>query len=142
MFSESIVTGIYCMTDDFRKEFSSHQKKYMLEDTTYKFVTNPNRMSDSEIIVVLILFHSGGFRCFKHYYQEYVCKHLFHLFPKLVLSLRKETSATEYNSATDSGIATNADTEFHVHVGFSVVEASYLNATRLFFHKITTNFLD
>ncbi len=27
-------------------------------------------MSDTEIIVLLILFHSGGFRCFKHYYQE------------------------------------------------------------------------
>ena len=38
-------------------------------------------MSDSEIMVILILFHSGGFRCFKHYYLEYVCKHLSHLFP-------------------------------------------------------------
>ena len=36
----------------------------------------PNRMSDAEIMVILILFHSGGFRCFKHYYKEYVCKHL------------------------------------------------------------------
>lgn len=41
-------------------------------------------MSDAEIMVILILFHSGGFRCFKHYYQEYVCKHLAHLFPKRV----------------------------------------------------------
>ena len=41
-------------------------------------------MSDAEIMVILILFHSGGFRCFKHYYQEYVCKHLTHLFPRRV----------------------------------------------------------
>lgn len=41
-------------------------------------------MSDAEIMVILILFHSGGFRCFKHYYKEYVCKHLTHLFPKRV----------------------------------------------------------
>ena len=40
-------------------------------------------MSDAEIMVILILFHSGG-RCFKHYYQEYVCKHLTHLFPQRV----------------------------------------------------------
>ena len=26
-------------------------------------------MSDTEIMVI------GGFRCFKHYYKEYVCKH-------------------------------------------------------------------
>lgn len=41
-------------------------------------------MSDAEIMVILILFHSGGFRCFKHYYKKYVCKHLKHLFPKRV----------------------------------------------------------
>ena len=35
-------------------------------------------------MVILILFHSGGFKCFKHYYQGYVCKHLTHLFPRLV----------------------------------------------------------
>ena len=43
-------------------------------------VTNPT----AGIMVILILFHSGGFRCFKHYYKEYVCKHLIHLFPRLV----------------------------------------------------------
>ena len=41
-------------------------------------------MSDAEIIVILILFHSGGFRYFKHYYKEYVYKHLTHLFLKRV----------------------------------------------------------
>ena len=41
-------------------------------------------MSDAEIMVILILFHSGGFRCFKHYYKEYVCKHLKGMFPRCV----------------------------------------------------------
>ena len=44
----------------------------------------PNRMSDAEIIVILIHFHSGGFRCFKHYYLQYICKHCKHLFPNTV----------------------------------------------------------
>ena len=35
-------------------------------------------------MVILIRFHSGGFRCFKHYYKEYVCKYLKKLFPRLV----------------------------------------------------------
>ena len=43
-----------------------------------------NRMSDTEIMVILILFHSRGFRCFKHYYKEYVCKHLKGMFPQCV----------------------------------------------------------
>jgi len=33
MFAEFKITEIYCMADDFCKEFSSHQKKYMVEDT-------------------------------------------------------------------------------------------------------------
>lgn len=84
MFSESKVTEIYCMTDDFCKEFILQQEKYMVKEQVHKHRNKPNRMSDAEIMVILILFHSGGFRCFKYYYKEYVCKHLMHLFPKLV----------------------------------------------------------
>ena len=84
MFSEPKITKIYCMADDFCKEFSIQQGKYMVEDTSHKHRNKPNRMNDAEIMVILILFHSGGFRCFKHYYLEYVCKHLTHLFPQRV----------------------------------------------------------
>ena len=84
MFPESKVTEIYCMADDFCKEFALQQEKYMIEDKKTRHRNKPNRMSDAEIMVILILFHSGGFRCFKHYYKEYVCKHLKHLFPRQV----------------------------------------------------------
>ena len=84
MFSESKITEIYCMADDFCKEFALQQEKYMIENKKAKHRNKPNRMSDAEIMVILILFHSGGFRCFKHYYKLYVCKHLKHLFPRLV----------------------------------------------------------
>ena len=72
------------MADDFCKEFTLQQEKYMIEDKKTKHRNKPNRMRDAEIMVILILFHSGGFRCFKHYYKEYVCKHLKHLFPRQV----------------------------------------------------------
>ena len=84
MFPKSKVTEIYCMTDDFCKEFSFQQEKYMIEDKKIGHRNKPNRMSDAEMMVILILFHSGGFRCFKYYYKEYVCKHLEHLFPHWV----------------------------------------------------------
>ena len=84
MFPESKVTEIYCMADDFCKEFTLQQEKYMIKDIKTMHRNKPNRMSDAEIMVILILFHSGGFRCFKHYYKEYVCKHLKHLFPRQV----------------------------------------------------------
>lgn len=73
MFSEAKVTEIYCLADDFCKEFAMQQEKYMIEEksTVRKYRNKPNRMIDAEIMVILILFHSGGFRCFKHYYVQY-----------------------------------------------------------------------
>ena len=41
MFPESKVTEIYCMADDFCKEFTLQQEKYMIEDR--------NRMPDMRI---------------------------------------------------------------------------------------------
>ena len=39
-------------------------------------------MNDTDILIIPILFQSGGFHCFKHYYKEYVYKHLEYLFPR------------------------------------------------------------
>ena len=68
----------------FARNLHFNGKKYVIEYKRTNHRNNPNRMSDAEIMVILILFHSGGFRCFKHYYKEYVCKHLKHLFPRQV----------------------------------------------------------
>ena len=86
MFSEDKVTEIFCLADEFCKFFDAQQEKSMLEapQDGKRRRRKPNRMSDAEIIVILIHFHSGGFRCFKHYYLHYICKHCKHLFPKTV----------------------------------------------------------
>ena len=55
----------------------SEEEKYMIEDKKIGHRNKPNRMSDAEMMVILILFHSGGFRCFKHYYKEYERRHVF-----------------------------------------------------------------
>ena len=82
MFLEDKVTEIYCMADDFCNEFAKVQENYMIEDKSCRHHNKPSRMSDAKIMV--ILFHSGGFRCFKHYYKKYVCKNLTHFFLKCV----------------------------------------------------------
>ena len=56
MFSESKVTEIYCLADDFCKEFAVQQEKYMIEDKSRPHRNKPNRMSDAEIMVILIFF--------------------------------------------------------------------------------------
>lgn len=41
-------------------------------------------MSASEVMTVVIHFHQQGYRDFKSFYQEHVCKYLVAEFPKLV----------------------------------------------------------
>ncbi len=108
MFTESKVTEIYCIADDFCKEFASQQKKYMIEDKKNNHRNKPDSMSDAEIMLILILFHSGGFRDFKHYYKGYVCKHLSHLFPKLVSYNRFVELEKEVSAATNGYVSTSS----------------------------------
>ena len=77
MLYEDKVTEIFCLADEFCKFFDAQQEKSMLKapQDGKRHRRKPNRMSDAEIIVILIHFHSGGFRCFKHYYLHYICKH-------------------------------------------------------------------
>lgn len=42
------------------------------------------KMSRAEIMLILILFHSSGYRCLKHFYLEKICKQMCHLFPEVV----------------------------------------------------------
>ena len=51
MFSEAKVTKIYCMADDFCKEFVKVQEKYRVEDRSHKHRNKPNRMSDKEVLL-------------------------------------------------------------------------------------------
>ena len=83
MFSEDKVTEIFCLAGEFCK-FLMRSKKNPCSKLRKRHRRKPNRMSDAEIIVILIHFHSGGFRCFKHYYLHYICKHCTNLFPKTV----------------------------------------------------------
>lgn len=50
MFSESKITEIYCLSDDFCREFVLQQGKYMVEDKKQKHHNKPNRMSGAEIM--------------------------------------------------------------------------------------------
>lgn len=49
MFLESKVTGIYYVANNFCKEFTLQQAKYMIEDKKTKHRNKPSRMSDAEI---------------------------------------------------------------------------------------------
>jgi hypothetical protein len=51
-------------------------------EITKKRRSRASMMSDSEIITIMIGFHLGAHKTFKHYYKEIVCGYWKDLFPK------------------------------------------------------------
>ncbi|KAA6333378.1 hypothetical protein EZS27_018197 [termite gut metagenome] len=84
MFTPDKIIEIFCMADDFCKEFDLEAHKHQIQTLDKKKYHRSSRMSDSEIMTILIGFHFGAFRNFKHYYLFYVQKHLTREFPDLV----------------------------------------------------------
>ena len=84
MITEDKVTELFCMADDFCKFFDRMVAKYTFKSTAKRFYHRNSTMSKAEIMLIIILFHDFNYRCLKHFYQEHVCKHLRHLFPKVV----------------------------------------------------------
>ena len=85
----SKVTEIYCIADDFCKEYHLELNKTSLSlsnpsANSPKHRKRKGRMSDAEMITILILFHSNTFRNFKHFYLFYVCRELKKEFPDLL----------------------------------------------------------
>lgn len=61
LLSEDKITEIYCLADDFCKFYSETVKNNALEEPGGKRHRNkPNRLSDSEVITILVAFHMGG----------------------------------------------------------------------------------
>ena len=84
MITEDKVTEIFCMADDFCKFFDAMTAKYTLKPTGKRKYHRNSTMSKAEVMLIIILFHDSGYRCFKHFYLEKVCKQLYHLFPQII----------------------------------------------------------
>ena len=88
MITKDKVTEIFCIIDEFCKHFDEENAKKVLISSK---VTSRRRraasMSDSEIMTILLLFHFGSYRNFKHYYLSFI---------KLVLK-KEFLTAVSYN---------------------------------------------
>jgi hypothetical protein len=77
------IIEIFCMVDDFCKEFAVEYKNLQIRPADGKRHRNRSmEMSESEIITILLLFHFGTFHNFKHFYLFYIRDHLRKEFPK------------------------------------------------------------
>ena len=79
-FTDSKITEIYYLVDDFCKEFDNNLSTKIIGKSRKR----PTILTHSEVISIMILFHDKGYKCMKHFYTQHVQVHLKHLFPKTV----------------------------------------------------------
>ena len=74
--------AIFCDTDDFCKAYEEYCRNKLLMDK--EEVVPQTRMSLSDIMTILIMYHLSGYKTFKWYYTKYVMVHQRKDFPDLV----------------------------------------------------------
>ena len=84
MLTPDKIIEIFIKVDDFCKEFDTSIKKHRLEANAYKIRNREASLSDSEIITILIAFHTGHFTNLKHFYLGHICPYYKDYFPGLV----------------------------------------------------------
>lgn len=75
------------MADDFCRVYDRFVKVNGLapkRDKSKRRYHRDGRLSDAEVITIMILFHLGGYKCLKHFYLNEVCRNMTDLFPGLV----------------------------------------------------------
>jgi len=84
MLTSDKIIEIFVKVDDFCKEFDFEIVKHQLDADNYKVRDRKASLTDSEIITILIAFHSGHFTNLKHFYLGYISRHYGDYFPGLV----------------------------------------------------------
>src|ERR1041384_6263153 len=77
------ILPVFCDVDDFCQFFEPLWKRRLLSSGARQRDRAP-RLCLSEMMTIIIMFHSSSYRNFKAYYTEYVMKHYVGEFPRLV----------------------------------------------------------
>lgn len=80
VLSDNKITDIFYLIDEFCIKFDQSIQKHTLGNKPKR----KPRMSCSEVITIMVIFHTGGFRNMKHFYQGYIQNHKADLFPNTV----------------------------------------------------------
>ena len=85
MTTDCKVTELFCIIDEFCKHFDAENAGNLQEDNSgVKRRRRAASLSDSEIMTILLYFHFGTFRNFKHYYLFFIKVTMKSYFPKAV----------------------------------------------------------
>jgi hypothetical protein len=77
------ILPVFCDIDDFCLLFEPLWKRQLLAATEQKRQRR-STLSLSEVMTIIVLFHSSGYRNFKAFYTQHVLKYLGGAFPKVV----------------------------------------------------------
>ena len=83
MITDNKITEIFYLVDEFSKKFNTILNSSSISDGKHHR-NKPSKLSDAEVMMILLIFHFGGFRCFKHYYINYIQIYRKDLFPQIV----------------------------------------------------------
>ncbi len=79
------IIEIFCIIDDFCKDFEKAKSGHVLQEKSAKNKRNRKSiLCDSEVITIMVLFHLKQFRNLKHFYTNYVQVHMKSEFPQTV----------------------------------------------------------
>lgn len=77
------IVTLFCRIDDFCQSFEPSFKQKLLAEKPRQR-KRKERLSLSEVMSIIVYFHTSGYRNFKQYYLLYVQRHLRAEFPRLV----------------------------------------------------------
>ncbi len=85
MLTEDKITEIFVMADEFCKVFNTMLRCHGLDkpkEGKKRDYHRNCRMSQAEIIVVMIMFHSSNHMCLEYFYLNEICVRYRHLFSR------------------------------------------------------------
>lgn len=77
------LTELFCDVDDFTQNQNNRLKQISYDQNKNNYFRH-NKLSNSEIITIIIAYHQSGYKNFKAFYREYVVKYLNFQFTQLV----------------------------------------------------------
>lgn len=79
-FDDDKITEIFYAVDEFSKEFEKKLASYRIGNPPKK----KPKMTTSEVMTIMIIFHGMHYRNIKHFYTNHIQVHMKHLFPQTV----------------------------------------------------------
>lgn len=85
MITNDKVIEIFCILDESCKNFDAEcAKNLRIGDDGQRHRSRKGKLSESEIMTIIVCFHFGSFANFKHYYLFYIRQHMAGYFPDAV----------------------------------------------------------